>query len=434
MNKAIFDYNGKKYTIQCDKEDIIEDIIGKFLSKSGKSKNKLSFLYKGQPIDEELTFNECLDDEDEDTNSIRILVNEKDDSDPEDEEDEDDLSDPEGVSMDDFEDEININNISYGNNFKLNELKELQTYTPNNEVEQLLVLNDGRILTSQCFLDEDEESNYKLCVYSIKNNKFICQINLDYDGIGEMYLMKDGYIIIKTYARELKIISITNDKIKEIWKLEKKTGETIKRLSENMFLIPVDNGKKISGFFSNIVFSDEMLYTYKNGKLALYKDVKQLYKSEKINNICHLKQDEFAIYINKKALLCGTKDCLVFYNMRTDSIIKTLKVGKGENSYEMFLINNDNLLISGDRTTKLIDVKNRKFLKEFIFEMLECPPIILNSSLILSYRSHFIQLYEFDNLKTIKLKEEKKIRVGLVEKYPGNKLIIYSEKKLIIFG
>ena len=49
--------------------------------------------------------------------------------------------------------------------------------------------------------------------------------------------------------------------------------------------------------------------------------------------------------------------------MRTDSIIKILKVGKGENSYEMFLINNDNLLISGDRTTKLIDVKNRKFLK-----------------------------------------------------------------------
>lgn len=136
MNKAIFDYNGKKYTIQCDKEDIIEDIIGKFLSKSGKSKNKLSFLYKGQPIDEELTFNECLDDEDEDTNSIRILVNEKDDSDPED------------VSMDDFEDdlidfedEINTNNksnnISYGKNFRLNELKELQTYTPNNEVEQL---------------------------------------------------------------------------------------------------------------------------------------------------------------------------------------------------------------------------------------------------------------------------------------------------------
>jgi hypothetical protein len=174
MNKAIFDYNGKKYTIQCDKEDIIEDIIGKFLSKSGKSKNKLSFLYKGQPIDEELTFNECLDDEDEDTNSIRILVNEKDDSDPEDEEDEededdfeDDLPDPEDDLMD-FEDEINTNNksnnISYGKNFKLNELKELQTYTPNNEVEQLLVLNDGRILTSQCFLDEDEKSNYKLCV------------------------------------------------------------------------------------------------------------------------------------------------------------------------------------------------------------------------------------------------------------------------------
>ena len=172
MNKAIFDYNGKKYTIQCDKEDIIEDIIGKFLSKSGKSKNKLSFLYKGQPIDEELTFNECLDDEDEDTNSIRILVNEKDDSDPE-----DNLLDQEDDLMD-FEDEINTNNksnnFSYGNNFKLNELKELQTYTPNNEVEQLLVLNDGRILTSQCFLDEDEESNYKLCVYSIKNNKFIC--------------------------------------------------------------------------------------------------------------------------------------------------------------------------------------------------------------------------------------------------------------------
>lgn len=42
-------------------------------------------------------------------------------------------------------------------NFNVNQIKELQTFTTKNEVKKILILNDGRIVTNQCYYDENSE-------------------------------------------------------------------------------------------------------------------------------------------------------------------------------------------------------------------------------------------------------------------------------------
>ncbi len=56
MIKVDFFYNEHNYFVQCNCNDKMKDIIGKFLEKSKKEKKTLLFLYKGKIINEELTF------------------------------------------------------------------------------------------------------------------------------------------------------------------------------------------------------------------------------------------------------------------------------------------------------------------------------------------------------------------------------------------
>ena len=74
MNKVVFDCNNTKVVIQCNKDDKMKDIIAKYLSKSDKNKNNLTFLYNGQLLNEELSFNKCANSLDRQRNSINILV------------------------------------------------------------------------------------------------------------------------------------------------------------------------------------------------------------------------------------------------------------------------------------------------------------------------------------------------------------------------
>ena len=74
MNKVNFNFNETTYIIQCNSEDKMKDIITKFLNKSGMSKNNLGFIYSGQIINEELTFNKCANSLDKSRNFMNILV------------------------------------------------------------------------------------------------------------------------------------------------------------------------------------------------------------------------------------------------------------------------------------------------------------------------------------------------------------------------
>ena len=85
MAKVEFIYEGKKNEIQCKEDDKIGDIINKYLNKIGKKKEDIYFLYSGQKLDENLAFNETLNNLDKDKKTMIVqaidsIVNEEENS------------------------------------------------------------------------------------------------------------------------------------------------------------------------------------------------------------------------------------------------------------------------------------------------------------------------------------------------------------------
>ena len=121
-------------------------------------------------------------------------------------------------------------------------------------------------------------------------------------------------------------------------------------------------------------------------------------------------------------------------------------MGKGENGDDMKFLNRNNLMIKGDDSLILIDIKNRKIVNEFKYDFyLDFDNICcLNEKTFLYYKyirkkkKYFLYQFKLEDEKTIKLKEEREMDMDadLVKKYQGNKIIIntYKEKKLIIYG
>ena len=81
MAEIEFNYEGSKINIQCNPEEKIEEIINKFIVKTGKKKSELYFLYGGGLLNENLTFNTVISEEDKNRNKMSIIVNNKIDND-----------------------------------------------------------------------------------------------------------------------------------------------------------------------------------------------------------------------------------------------------------------------------------------------------------------------------------------------------------------
>lgn len=59
---------------------------------------------------------------------------------------------------------------------------------------------------------------------------------------------------------------------------------------------------------------------------------------------------------------------------------------------------------------------------------------MINEKIFLYKDSYHLIQYEFDDSNNIKLKGKEKFRSQLMSKYPGNKLIIYWNNKITIYG
>ena len=304
-------------------------------------------------------------------------------------------------------------------NFNINKMEELQSFDIKNEIIKLLILNDGRILTSQYYYDENGENFYKLCVYSIKNG-FICDINIDFDSIWNFYQMDDGKVIIRKLL-QIQIIKIQKNNIIIEWTFDKKPFK-LKKLLKDKFLIKVETNKLNTQINENNLRkprykSEDEIYTYDKGKLIFYKNIDKIEKDEEVRNICQVSENEYVFYANQKGTIYGTNDYLIFYDMKNEEIIKKLKVGKGENDYDMILLNKGNLIISGKDSIILIDVKNRQTIKELDYNVYIDTITCLNDNIFLfEYKGNLYQ-YELEDLKTIKLKEEKKMKTIFISKY-----------------
>ena len=77
MSKVIFTFEGMQTTIQCSRNEKMKDICQKFSNKSGMEINKLFFLYGGDQINNENTFEQQANALDKERNEINLLVFEK---------------------------------------------------------------------------------------------------------------------------------------------------------------------------------------------------------------------------------------------------------------------------------------------------------------------------------------------------------------------
>ena len=321
-------------------------------------------------------------------------------------------------------------------NFNLNQIKELQTFTTKSEVEKILILHDNRILSLQSYSDEDWEYIYKLCIYS-PNNRFTCDINVDFYDSDNIFLMDDGYVLIENKNRNIKTIKINKNNIEEIWSFEVKISD-INRLINNNFLL--ETYKSLTGSYN---FFDPktrfkysyLLYKYENGKLIFIKDISDIYeKEEHIQCICQINENEFAISATQKGKIYGKNDFVIFYDILEGKKISSLKVGKGENTNDMYLLKKETLIVGGDRNIILIDAKNKKIIKRYNYFFWNLDIIYLNEKSFLYADNNNIFQYELENDNTLILKEKREIKHGLIKKYPDNKLLIYNDKTISIYG
>ena len=77
MSIVKFIFNGKETMIQCTKEDKMKNICKKYASKIKLDINSLIFLYGGNKLDLELSFQEQACTLDKTKNEMRILVIER---------------------------------------------------------------------------------------------------------------------------------------------------------------------------------------------------------------------------------------------------------------------------------------------------------------------------------------------------------------------
>lgn len=311
-------------------------------------------------------------------------------------------------------------------NFHLNEIKELKSFNATDYVAEIYILNDGRILTSEAHTEELEDKYYKLCVYSADNG-FNCDININIDNemVEYFFQMNDGNLII-IVSKGIKIVKIEKNTIEEIWNEKKKTFKITKLLNENFFIYSKEDKQKL-------------LYKYDNGKLISYKNLNELDKKESISFLCQINENEYALFSEKKGILYGTNNYLIFYDMKNEKKIKSIKIGDGKKVFSnFFLLNKDNLIIFGNDSNILVDVNNKKIKNEFKYELFLEDCIFLNEKLFLYKDRSKLLLYEYKEPNNIILKEKKEIGrcIELISKYPGNKLIIFTEKnnKLSIYG
>ena len=118
-------------------------------------------------------------------------------------------------------------------NFNINKIQELQSFTTQHKIELLLVLKDRRILTIQEYFNEQGKVLKKLCVYS-PNNGFLCDINIDIEDCTKIFQMDDENVITCGYIT--KLLKIKKDNIEEI-NIYDKSFSIKKRLLNEKFLI-----------------------------------------------------------------------------------------------------------------------------------------------------------------------------------------------------
>ena len=167
--KVIFNYNGSEITIQCNINDKMKDIIDKFVFKACKKENNLYYLYNGNNINFDLTFDKQANDFDKNRKIMNIIVSNNDED-----------KNNEIISKDIICPECKENALIDINNFKIN-----LSGCKNNHIKNNILLNEfdnyqkidlSKIICDIC--NKNNKSNTHKNIFYICNtcNKNICPL------------------------------------------------------------------------------------------------------------------------------------------------------------------------------------------------------------------------------------------------------------------
>ena len=151
-------------------------------------------------------------------------------------------------------------------NFEINKIKELESFTTKYYIKNLMILNDRRLLSVQSYSDENEKTLYKICIYNL-NNGIICDINYDIVQTIFIYQMDDDNLVCFSY-KKIQIFKIKRKSIEEIECIEQDKSENVYKLLNNKFLL-----------YDKCI--DFEIFSYENGKLT---DCKENFKIKECNN------------------------------------------------------------------------------------------------------------------------------------------------------
>ena len=330
--KVIFTLNGDNLTIQCSKMDKMRDICQKYATKVNKNIDSLVFLYGGNQINFNLSFNEQASSLDRNNNIMRVLVDEKDNN---------RLICPKCgekiklkieeldniiISYNEIKDTINGIKLSIDNMIKasLNDLTNIQLKNINkvlNIINEDIKQNNKKLnnlLTEQKNIINN--TNNKLDIidniidksydnYNIKLKKPLHKLNYHTDSIYCSTVLKDGRFV--TGSGDKSIIIYNNKTFKP--------DLTIKEHSSSVYnVIQLSSGDLASCSFDKTI----KIYNINGNE---YKVLQTLtYHTGGVSKIIELR--------NKKLVSCSGDKSIIFYFKDNNEYIKDYSIStNGEN-------------------------------------------------------------------------------------------------------
>jgi len=249
--------------------------------------------------------------------------------------------------------EINDNKEDKGN-FLVNNYhyKSKIKFTTDYCVDKIMPLNDGRILTYQRYNDEQDKNKWKVCIYNFNYDFVICDVSMEYDEFpGKIIQMGDNNII--------QVGDISKGEFLKVIKIKKNTLEEIQALKIAQFGVYKLSNEKILVH----CLDDFKIFLYQNGKLSLC----QTFPRGNIHfsyDSCQIKDDEIAIYCYKSGIIWDNT-FLVFYDVKNNIEIKSLKLGSNSWGWKKICVFNKNrLILSYLQKFIIIDIINRKIINE----------------------------------------------------------------------
>ena len=342
--------------------------------------------------------------------------------------------------FDKSEKNLKVSNDNY-DNFKINEIKELQSFNiPIDEnddykikIYDMLVLKDNRILLYICYdfknIKKDDDNNkkktfYKLIIYNPMNND-ICNVNINISisKLNKMIQIDDNKIMILV-KKSISLIDINRSRL-----IQKRNIIEQSNIDKIEMIILSD--QKIAIFYKKQHSLIYEIYSYEDGKLNFIKSKEVIDRTFEYIP-CKITENEVALSIWNDAL-GGMINFyyIMFYDVKKDKKIKTILTDSP--ILNVSLINKDNLVVYVEKQLILIDVNKKWILKRISLEYFDIL-IPLNEKIFLIIGRNIIYQYIIKNGKCFLNEGKNEIEFGIIKKYINNKIIVENKGIIKIYG